>query len=757
MKKLFVIWSIIFTAVLFSQSMSIQNIADENRKSYPVDPRPFLEKFNEVNGIDLSKYEEENVLRKTTAWNFIVGSKKNWWAADISADSFYQVSSTCRAVGNYSYIFVEDAIWKKNVDNYAVQKVLEAFESKTPANSSKGIYQTNIETFGNPPDIDGDPKIIILILDIKDGYTGSGGYIAGYFHSVHEDTKYQYSNKAEILFLDGVQNNLNSADGLETAMSTTAHEFQHMIHWNYIKEDETLFDEGWSLMAEVINGYPIFEQSYYASEPEHYLFDWRRDSSTEVLKDYSRAARFALYLKEKFGTQIFKTYLETKIKSSNGLEISLSKLGYNKKFTEILEDWFIANYLNNKSVNPNWGYDYSGLPKMKSVLHTNPNISNTNSTYKYGVRYITFSNGKELNIIFNNFGNNLKIKAIKIGTNTARVEDINFGTDYSFSDFGTTYHEITFAVYLIDQSETKKGPFNFSYEATGIFENRPIEIAYDNTEPVGILSSLSVGDTVAVVFDGILGTKLDSIRVALRNMVPINGGIWTSTNQKILSKKLASVTTQGKTTPPVLDQNATYPYPQPYPNWVTVDLRNYNIDAGSNFAIAFFIDGIYQNASSPTNRVMITKIPGQSAYHSYTYLNNPSSGAEPNWYYITDGEGNIALHLIRAYVSYTTSDNKEVIELLPASYSLDQNYPNPFNPSTIISYQIPEMSNVQIKIYDALGREVKTLIDEMKPAGKYNIAWDGRDNFGNRVVSGVYFYKIIAGNFVQTKKMIMMK
>lgn len=762
MKKIVLIWLIIFSAVVFSQTMSVQKLINEKtdgRKSYPIDPRPFIERFNKVNGIDLSQPIENNtVLRKTTAWNFKVGDKKIWYSSNFQTNNFYQVPSTCRAVGNYCYIFVEDAIWNDNFQK-AVNTVLAGFESSTPANPSKGIYQTVTETFGIlPQDVDGDPRIIILILDIKDGYDGDGGYIAGYFHSYHEFTRdqYPYSNKAEIYFLDGVENNFSTDDGLQVAMSTTAHEFQHMIHFMYILDDETIFDEAWSLIAEVICGYPIYTQSYYAGESNQFFFEWRR-TDPNVLIDYSRAARFALYLKEQFGNQIFKAYLENNIKAANGINTTLQKLGSSRRFIDILEDWFIANYLNDKSIDPKWGYDYSNLPKMKSKINANPNISSTSNVYKYGVQYITFNNGKDLNISFNNLGNDIKVKAIKIGNSIANVENVQVNTNYSVPDFGTTYNEITFAVYFVNQDISKKGPFKFSYTATGIFENRPIEIAYDYTEPIGVPSNLSIGDTVAVVFDGIQGTKLDSIRVALRNMVPIQGGVWSSTNQKILAKKYVDITVQGKTTPAVIDQNATYPYQIPYPNWVTVDLRNYNIDASSNFGVAFIINGIYVNSSSPTNRVMITSIPGQSAYHSYTYLNEPSGGKEPGWYYIGDGT-NIALYLIRAYVTYKTSDNEEkVIELLPSTFLLEQNYPNPFNPSTIISYQIPEMSNVQIKIYDSLGKEVRTLVNETKSAGKYNILWDGRDNYGNRVASGVYFYKIIAGNFVQTKKMMLVK
>ncbi len=753
MKKIILIL-LLSACVLYPQTVQLQKVVNEKaEKSYPVDPRPFLEKFNRLNGIDLRQsIQEESTLRKTTAWNFKVGDQKSWYASNFSTNGFYQVNSTCRAVGNYCYIFVEDALWNKSVDIIAVQSILDALENKTPANPNKGIYLTNVETFGAPPNVDGDPKIIILILDIKDGYDGEGGYIAGYFHAYHEYTsaQYTYSNRAEIYFLDGVQNDFETQNGLETSLSTTAHELQHMIHWNYKKEDETFFDEAWSLIAEVINGYPLYDQTYFANEPNQYLFNWRRDDANAVLIDYSRAARFSLYLKEKFGVQIFKKYLESELKAVNGLNSALSQIGTDKRFVDILEDWFIANYINNKNVNFSWGYDYPSLPKMKSNIYPNPNVYATKSVYKYGVQYITFNNGKELSIVLRNLGNNLKAKVIKVGNNNTHVEDINFNADYTFPDFGTLYNEITFAIYMTDQNETSKGPFNFSFEATGIFENKPIEIAYDYTEPVGVYR-LSVGDTVAVVFDGIEGTKLDSFRVALRNKVPLDGGVWASTNQKILAKKLTSVTAVGKTVPQVINPNGTYPYVQPYENWVTVDLRDYNINTSTNFAIAFVIDGEYNDSSSPTNRVMHTNIPGSSPYHSYTYLHNPSEGKEPGWYYIGDGT-QISLYLIRAYVSYITSDNKETIEFIPSTFALEQNYPNPFNPQTTIVYSLASKSHVLLKVYDILGKEVATLVNEIMQPGRYEVKFDG-----SNLSSGIYFYKIIAGKFVQTKKMILMK
>ena len=91
------------------------------------------------------------------------------------------------------------------------------------------------------------------------------------------------------------------------------------------------------------------------------------------------------------------------------------------------------------------------------------------------------------------------------------------------------------------------------------------------------------------------------------------------------------------------------------------------------------------------------------------------------------------------------------------SYSLDQNYPNPFNPTTVISYLLSTVSDVELKIYNQLGQEVRTMVHERKPVGAHQIEWDGRDHAGNQVASGVYLYRLKAGSFVQSRKMVFLR
>ncbi|MDD4052310.1 MAG: FlgD immunoglobulin-like domain containing protein, partial [candidate division Zixibacteria bacterium] len=94
---------------------------------------------------------------------------------------------------------------------------------------------------------------------------------------------------------------------------------------------------------------------------------------------------------------------------------------------------------------------------------------------------------------------------------------------------------------------------------------------------------------------------------------------------------------------------------------------------------------------------------------------------------------------------------------VPLEYTMLQNYPNPFNPTTTIAYSIPEACDVKIRIYNILGQVVTTLVDEYKTPGEYAVVWDGNDADGRPVASGMYFCQMRAGQYMSSKKMLMLK
>lgn len=90
-------------------------------------------------------------------------------------------------------------------------------------------------------------------------------------------------------------------------------------------------------------------------------------------------------------------------------------------------------------------------------------------------------------------------------------------------------------------------------------------------------------------------------------------------------------------------------------------------------------------------------------------------------------------------------------------FSLSQNYPNPFNPQTSIRYALPQDAQVRLIIYNILGKKVKTLVDELQSAGYKTAWWDGKDEKGDLVASGVYLYRLEADKFSEVKKMLLVK
>jgi len=112
------------------------------------------------------------------------------------------------------------------------------------------------------------------------------------------------------------------------------------------------------------------------------------------------------------------------------------------------------------------------------------------------------------------------------------------------------------------------------------------------------------------------------------------------------------------------------------------------------------------------------------------------------------GSGDIWLIKLEADSPSVVDNEIRIVD----SYSLEQNYPNPFNPSTKIRYSVPQSSNVVIKVFDVLGNEIETLVNEEKSIGTYELTW-----YATNLPSGVYFYQLNAGEFINTKKMILLK
>jgi len=172
---------------------------------------------------------------------------------------------------------------------------------------------------------------------------------------------------------------------------------------------------------------------------------------------------------------------------------------------------------------------------------------------------------------------------------------------------------------------------------------------------------------------------------------------------------------------------------------------------------------IHDNATGDfDNELAMFNGPDQNQY--ITTISDFAEGKEIRMFFkAADLNGTVAFHPYNAPDSFFTfSDIGVLVEpgipKIPETFSLAQNYPNPFNPSTSIEYKLPVFSQVSLTIYNLLGQKIRSLLSQTrKPAGRQEVTWDGKDDSGNQVAAGVYFYQLKAGNFSIVKKMIIVR
>ncbi|MBN1638250.1 MAG: T9SS type A sorting domain-containing protein [Ignavibacteriales bacterium] len=227
-------------------------------------------------------------------------------------------------------------------------------------------------------------------------------------------------------------------------------------------------------------------------------------------------------------------------------------------------------------------------------------------------------------------------------------------------------------------------------------------------------------------------TKIGTYAQASNSQIAIE--IYDSFNGSSLSTLLGSIGTQTVTYPGFYTFNLTTPISVSSGGDVYVKIYYYTPGYNYPCPTEYYVAG-YSNPTIETGKCWL----------SY----DATSG---NWTPI--GQGTSFAHDVCAKLYCVTSltDIDEQGNNIPNKFRLEQNYPNPFNPTTTIKYSVPENSMVKIKVYDVIGKEVATLVNEEKSVGNYSVEFDAAN-----LTSGIYFYKLITENYIETKKMILIK
>jgi hypothetical protein len=336
----------------------------------------------------------------------LLAGKKMFQATDLVDDTWYQVEAVKLVEGARCIVYADIHAFLTIEEDWG-QKVVDEYERGTTGVYDKitGVFNYNYiaDSPNTIKDVDGNGKVIFLLLDIQDGYTGSGGYVAGYFHSLHmyDPATWPNSNKADMLFMDVSPGTVNGAGG-KTFYSTMAHELQHLINWsvtaaisdsnrNQDKVMETWIDEGLSLAAEyVYGGEDTGRVSYFNADPNETIvygnnfFYWNIYGSTwdnDVLADYATAYLFFRWLGiHGGGNGIYTAILNsansnylavTAAAGSIATSIDSSASADGKKWDALLGGWMRANM-----TGANTGYfGYKGkvspAPRARYFVNTN--------------------------------------------------------------------------------------------------------------------------------------------------------------------------------------------------------------------------------------------------------------------------------------------------------------------------------------------------------------------------------------------------
>jgi hypothetical protein len=217
--------------------------------------------------------------------------------------------------------------------------------------------------------------------------------------------------------------------------------------------------------------------------------------------------------------------------------------------------------------------------------------------------------------------------------------------------------------------------------------------------------------------------------------------------------------------------------PGEFPGWLTAKLdpsgnllwyNRFKLNPGWEEYPYFALTG-------PEDEIYITGnvgvVSGGTTYHGLETIRYNSDGSNP-WVaevnqYAGIGKGltlgtDLSLYAVGMFyysvIKYSQSTPTEVEQIsgIPEKFNLEQNYPNPFNPSTTISFSISSSAFTSLKIYDVLGNEISTLVDEYKPTGVYEVKLSATGG-ASHLSSGVYFYQLKAGSFVETRKMMLLR
>ena len=415
------------------------------------------------------------LMPKTLNKTYKVGMTEKFWVTvddttDPGQTKDVEITAQLLAKGNKAAIWadVNEISVNNNINNDLAIEYLSFLESATPStslDSTKGAYEIVKSYFGNEPNKDGDGITDFLFYEMFSG-------AAGYFSSGDQGNS-AGSNQRDILYID-------SRVSIAFATSTIAHEFQHLLHYSYTNKGRK-FNEGMSEVASVITGtgYPGFNPNSYLTRAGN--TGWSFELTGE---HYSMGGLFVLYFAEQLGYASLLKFQEIDASDLSAFQRLLNIYNTGKSVKSWFQQWHIANYLNNKSISPLYGYDYDRVGRSNpNSRHTTGQVESTDNTIlNYDANYISFTaSADSLPITFNTVGSlEPTVSAIQFTDDSVKIKNVDMSTEYLVTDANSKVNE---AVFVVSNLHSVSTGYNYKSEGEntgGWFEQN--EISYDDGE-----------------------------------------------------------------------------------------------------------------------------------------------------------------------------------------------------------------------------------------------------------------------------------
>ena len=304
--------------------------------------------------------------------NYTVGTRHIFNIADITRNNYFTATASIRVVTEHAYWYVKDGY---NVGSAALQKAAQHFEEQ--------IYPETRRVFGQEinPGVDNDSRITVLIAQVP----GVGGYFSNadaYPRIVNPN-----SNQRDMIYISSVPRG-DPADPDNYFMSTLAHEFQHMIHWNVHRDREVWVDEGCAEIAMYLNGYdPGGSDVSFTLSPDTQLNAW--DDTSKAIQHYGASYMFLRYGMDRFGGEDFLGKLLASDRlGAAGFDEALAASGYTRGFDGAFKDWTVANVLNDSKLDGGrYSYSEGGRVAPGRTISGYP-ATRSESVHQYAADYI---------------------------------------------------------------------------------------------------------------------------------------------------------------------------------------------------------------------------------------------------------------------------------------------------------------------------------------------------------------------------------